>query len=68
MHDGSTTDTDPATPLGRPGADRDERCPSRFDRWHCGLQRGHDGLHVADEQQGRTTWNGAAEGRDLADL
>ena len=52
---------------GGPAPD-DDRCPSRFDRWHCGLQQGHAGLHVAEEQRGRTTWNDALDGRDLSAL
>jgi hypothetical protein len=76
MHDRSTTDLRLGTPHGaphhpehgRPTPGDDDRCPSRFDRWHCGLQRRHGGLHVAEEQQGRTTWNDALDGRDLSTL
>ncbi|QWS32947.1 hypothetical protein [Curtobacterium aetherium] len=68
MHDRPTIHPHPATPAGRPGAVGDERCPGRFDRWHCGRERGHGGLHAAEEQEGRTTWNDTADGRALADL
>lgn len=84
MHDRSTADprletprdapdeapdaTPHEPPLGGPAPHDDERCPSRFDRWHCGLQQGHGGLHVAEEQQGRTTWNDALDGHDLSAL
>ncbi|NII42641.1 hypothetical protein E9228_003315 [Curtobacterium flaccumfaciens] len=72
MHDRSTTHplpgAAPATSPELPAPRGEERCPSRFDRWLCGLQQAHGGLHVAEEQQGRTTWNDALDGRDLSAL
>lgn len=68
MHERPTTDPRAVTPVGRAGPDRDERCPGRFDSWHCGLPQGHGGLHVAEDPQGRTTWNDALDGRDLGFL
>jgi hypothetical protein len=68
MHDRPPADSHPGAPGTLPRPDPEDRCPSRFDRWLCALHRGHGGLHVADEPQGRTTWNTAAAGRRLQDL
>jgi hypothetical protein len=62
--------TDPddwRTPMHDP-TPTDDRCPSVFDRWHCGLRQGHGGLHTWADAHGRTTWNDTAHGRRLPDL
>ncbi|WIB15802.1 MULTISPECIES: hypothetical protein [unclassified Curtobacterium] len=46
----------------------EDRCPSVFDRWRCGLPQGHGGLHAWTDARGRTTWNDTAQGRRLPDL
>ncbi|MDM7888285.1 hypothetical protein QUG98_07440 [Curtobacterium sp. RHCJP20] len=84
MHDDTTAtplpETDPATVPEVPtdpapqspvvGPDRPARdlCMSVFDRWRCGLEDGHAGLHTAVEVGATTSWNDAVSGRMLRDL
>ncbi|AIV40007.1 MULTISPECIES: hypothetical protein [unclassified Curtobacterium] len=43
-------------------------CMSVFDRWRCGLEDGHGGLHTATEVGATTSWNDAVAGRMLREL
>jgi len=80
MHDDTTTtppsaiDPDDLDATAAPGLvvgpDRTPRalCTSVFDRWRCGLDVGHGGLHTAVEVGATTSWNDAVAGRMLRDL
>ncbi len=74
MHDDTTPTPsgpfDGATHHHTPAADRVARdlCMSVFDRWRCGLDGGHDGLHTAHDDDGTTSWNDAVAGRMLREL
>jgi hypothetical protein len=41
---------------------------SVFDRWRCGLDAGHVGMHIAADAGATTSWNDAVAGRMLRDL
>ena len=84
MHDDTTATplpaTDPATapevpdgpapqsPVVGPGRSARALCMSVFDRWRCGLDDGHGGLHTAVEVGARTAWNDVVAGRMLREL
>lgn len=80
MHDDTTTTPRPAPPdedLAGPPVPEQVVVPSRpgralcmsvFDRWRCGLDDGHPGLHTAVEVGATTSWNDAVAGRMLREL
>lgn len=56
------------TPLVAAARSARDLCMSVFDRWRCGLDDGHVGMHVADGVGSRTSWNDAVSGRMLREL
>ncbi|MFJ3027781.1 hypothetical protein ACIPEQ_02970 [Curtobacterium sp. NPDC087080] len=61
-------DPAPRSPVVGPGRSVRALCMSVFDRWRCGLEDGHGGLHTALEAGATTSWNDAVAGRMLRDL
>ncbi len=58
----------PDAPVVPPTRSGRSLCMSVFDRWRCGLDAGHVGMHVAAEAGATTSWNDAVAGRMLRDL
>jgi hypothetical protein len=67
-HQQTTEPTPTGEPIPGHGHGRGERCSSVVGRWRCARPRGHAGLHAAQDEGGRTTWNDNASGRRLREL